>query len=77
VTADEELERDVQRLLALRDRDAIEAQNEIDLNDDACAAECDGVGASRRALWKFSFYFTLVFLCFCVCFFSFALSFMT
>ena len=53
-TADEELERDVQRLLALRDRDAIEAQNEVDLNDDACAAECDGVGASRRALWKWT-----------------------
>lgn len=54
LTADEELERDIRQLLALRDRDALEAQNEVDLNDDACAAECDGVGASHRALWKWT-----------------------
>jgi len=52
--ADEELERDARKLLALRDQDSLSAQNEVDLNDDACAAECDGVGANRRALWKWT-----------------------
>ena len=53
-TADEELERDIRKLLALRDEDALAAQNEVDLNDDATAAECDGIGTARRALWKWT-----------------------
>jgi nuclear pore complex protein Nup107 len=54
LVADEELERDARKLLALRDMDTLAAQNEVDLNDDACAAECDGIGANRRALWKWT-----------------------
>jgi len=54
LTADDDLERDIRRLLALRDEDSLLAQNEVDLNDDSCAAECDGVGPSHRALWKWT-----------------------
>lgn len=54
LTADEELERDIRQFLSLRDQDALAAQNEVDLNDDACAAECDGVGTSHRSLWKWT-----------------------